>query len=199
MGRVLESSVSYLLFVDESGQDGHESPNEVLAGLTVEDRKLWRFIQSIHRSEIIHFGGRYRDFGEELKGKHLLNRKVFRLAEQLPLISPTERTQLAAQALTDGANPTRHRLTALAQAKLAFVADVLRICADFECRAFASITARGAPRSSADVLRKDYSYLFERYFNYLRDNLLLTWMHSRLMVGFVLRLPLLIARRFRSH
>jgi len=32
------------------------------------------------------------------------------------------------------------------------------------------------------------------HFNYLRDNLLLTWMHSRLLVGFMLRLPLLIFR-----
>lgn len=36
------------------------------------------------------------------------------------------------------------------------------------------------------------------HFNYLRDNLLLTWMHSRLLLGFVLRLPLLIARRIRG-
>ena len=36
------------------------------------------------------------------------------------------------------------------------------------------------------------------HFNYLRDNLLLTWMHSRLFAGFVLRLPLLIARRIRG-
>ncbi|MEO7391174.1 MAG: glycosyltransferase family 2 protein [Ramlibacter sp.] len=33
------------------------------------------------------------------------------------------------------------------------------------------------------------------HFNYLRDNLLLTWMHSRLFFGFLLRLPLLLARR----
>jgi glycosyltransferase involved in cell wall biosynthesis len=33
------------------------------------------------------------------------------------------------------------------------------------------------------------------HFNYLRDNLLLTWMHSRLFVGFVLRLPVLLLRR----
>ena len=32
------------------------------------------------------------------------------------------------------------------------------------------------------------------HFNYLRDNLLLTWMHTRLFFGFVLRLPLLLAR-----
>lgn len=33
------------------------------------------------------------------------------------------------------------------------------------------------------------------HFNYLRDNALLTWMHTRLMCGFLLRLPLLLARR----
>jgi glycosyltransferase involved in cell wall biosynthesis len=35
------------------------------------------------------------------------------------------------------------------------------------------------------------------HFNYLRDNALLTWMHLRLFCGFVLRLPLLAARRLR--
>jgi glycosyltransferase involved in cell wall biosynthesis len=33
------------------------------------------------------------------------------------------------------------------------------------------------------------------HFRYLRDNLLLTWMHTRLFAGFVLRLPVLLARR----
>ena len=33
------------------------------------------------------------------------------------------------------------------------------------------------------------------HFNYLRDNLLLTWMHARLLAGFVLRLPVLLMRR----
>jgi len=33
------------------------------------------------------------------------------------------------------------------------------------------------------------------HFRYGRDNVLLTWMHTRLMLEFVLRLPLLIARR----
>lgn len=31
-------------------------------------------------------------------------------------------------------------------------------------------------------------------FRYLRDNVLLTWMHARLVIGFLCRLPLLIAR-----
>ena len=33
------------------------------------------------------------------------------------------------------------------------------------------------------------------HFRYLRDNVLLTWMHTRLMIGFVLRLPRLLRRR----
>ena len=37
------------------------------------------------------------------------------------------------------------------------------------------------------------------HFNYLRDNLLLTWMHARLLLGFALRLPLLLARRAFGH
>lgn len=36
------------------------------------------------------------------------------------------------------------------------------------------------------------------HFNYLRDNLLLTWMHTRLFFGFLLRLPLLAARRYAA-
>ena len=35
------------------------------------------------------------------------------------------------------------------------------------------------------------------HFNYRRDNVLLTWMHIRLMVGFVLRLPALLLGKWR--
>ncbi len=36
------------------------------------------------------------------------------------------------------------------------------------------------------------------HFRYGRDNALLTWMHVRLMVGFLARLPLLLVRRARG-
>jgi len=36
------------------------------------------------------------------------------------------------------------------------------------------------------------------HFRYLRDNVLLTWMHTRLFAGFVLRLPVLLVRRIRG-
>ena len=37
------------------------------------------------------------------------------------------------------------------------------------------------------------------HFNYVRDNLLLGWMHLRLLAGFLLRMPLLLIRRFHSR
>ncbi len=33
------------------------------------------------------------------------------------------------------------------------------------------------------------------HFNYLRDNIFLTWMYARLLCGFLLRLPLLLWRK----
>ena len=36
------------------------------------------------------------------------------------------------------------------------------------------------------------------HFRYLRDNLLLSWMHTRLFIGFILRLPILLVRRARG-
>ena len=37
------------------------------------------------------------------------------------------------------------------------------------------------------------------HFRYGRDNTLLTWMHLRLMAGFLLRLPSLLARRLAGR
>ncbi len=36
------------------------------------------------------------------------------------------------------------------------------------------------------------------HFKYLRYNVLLTWMHTRLFIGFVLRLPVLVWRRLTN-
>jgi glycosyltransferase involved in cell wall biosynthesis len=36
------------------------------------------------------------------------------------------------------------------------------------------------------------------HFHYWRDNALLSWMHARLLLGFLLRLPLLLGRRLRA-
>ncbi len=161
--------MSHFLFVDESGQNQTESPYEVLAGVSVEDRDLWNLITALHASEIEHFGRRYTQGARELKGSNLLKRKTFRLAAQQGAIPLEERTRLARICLDSGATANRRELTALAQAKLSYVREALIIAARFHCRCFASIIDRDAPRPAADYLRKDYAYLFERFFYFLED------------------------------
>jgi hypothetical protein len=162
--------MAYFLFIDESGQDRRESPYEVLAGVAVRDQDLWNLIQALRDAELRHFGVRYTADRGELKAKRLLKAKTFRLAAQLPPIDPEERRLLAASCLANGATVRRNELTALAQSKIAYVEEALEICARFRCRAFASLIPADAPRSAGtDFLRKDYAYLFERYFYFLED------------------------------
>ena len=70
---------------------------------------------------------------------------------------------------------------------------------DFDTEAVVRLAWRGVKPVNIDAPVK---YLTAEeggvsHFNYLRDNALLTWMHTRLMVEFVLRLPSLLLRRVR--
>ena len=71
---------------------------------------------------------------------------------------------------------------------------------DFDPEAAVRLSWRGVPALNLPApvryLRADEGGV--SHFNYLRDNALLTWMHTRLFVGFVLRLPLLLWRRLRG-
>lgn len=166
-----DSALSYLLFIDESGHDKKDSPYEVLAGVAIEDKELWPLIKALHALEITCFGQRYAEDERELKGKKILKRKVFRHAAQAAAIEPDKRAELARACLQEGSGATREQITALAQSKIAFVRRSLHICASHGGKAFASIVTRDAPRPIDDdaALRKDYAYLFERFYYFVRD------------------------------
>jgi len=72
---------------------------------------------------------------------------------------------------------------------------------DFDTEAVVRLAWRGVKPINRDApvkyLRADEGGV--SHFRYGRDNLLLTWMHTRLMLEFVLRLPLLAWRRARSR
>lgn len=162
--------MAYFLFIDESGHDRQEAPYEVLAGVAVRDRDLWRLIKQLHAAEIEHFGRRYSAGRDELKGKKLLKTKVFRHTElNCGSIPPVNIPGLAKAALDDGANANIFQIKALALAKLAYVTAVFQLCSDYNCRAFASIVESNAHRTVLDGLRKDYAYLFQRFFYFLED------------------------------
>jgi hypothetical protein len=162
--------MAYILFLDESGNDAIQSPYEVIAGIAIEDKSIWNLIREIHLLEENIFGRRYSQGERELKARKLLKTKTFRLAGQMPLFDVSERRALAKDCLDNGQNPTKSQLTALAQAKIAFVKEMLQIVANFRCKAFASIASPQLNlEDSPEYLRKDYVYLFERYFYFLED------------------------------
>lgn len=158
------------LFIDESGHDHHDSPYEVLAGVSIQDANLWKFIKAVHDIELSCFGRRYRLDGREIKARKFFNKKTFRLAAQTEPIDMPVRTQLAKEALDSGESITRKQLTALAQAKLSYVKQLFHLCHMYRCKIFASIVRDPCKvNSNADMLRKDYIYLFERFYYFLED------------------------------
>ncbi|WP_062096055.1 DUF3800 domain-containing protein [Caulobacter sp. CCH5-E12] len=161
--------MSWAFFIDESGQDQRNSPYEVLAGVAVKDRELWRLIRQISDAQQHYFGMRlFEAYGHEAKATKLLNAKTFRLAAQMDPIASDERTRLAHEILLDGTAASRPRLTALAQAKIAYCQFVLQLAENHGAKVFGTMVPRAAPRPPrADALRKDYAFLFERFFYFL--------------------------------
>lgn len=70
---------------------------------------------------------------------------------------------------------------------------------DFDVEAAVRLVWRGLPVINIDApvkyLGKDEGGV--SHFRYVRDNALLAWMHSRLLIGFVVRLPVLVVRKLR--
>jgi hypothetical protein len=162
--------MSHFLFIDESGHDRKHGAYEVLCGLAIEDSRLWDWVQDLHELEEKYFGMRYRSLKREIKGKRFLKRKVLRLAGQLPAMPPNEIRDGAYKCLNEPGQSPKNELVALAQAKLLFTREMLELCIDYNCQAFASvINPSSAIPADKDFLRKDYAYLFERFFYYLED------------------------------
>jgi len=162
--------MAWFLFIDESGQDHKESPYEVLAGVAIQDEDLWDLIKELHDAEVAHFGRRYSDGSRELKGTKILKRKVFSHANYEGNILPHEVPALAKEILDDGGtNSSIRHQKALALAKIAYVSDVFAICERYNCRIFASVVESDALPTTGGGLRKDYGYLFERFFYFLED------------------------------
>ena len=71
---------------------------------------------------------------------------------------------------------------------------------DFDVEAVVRLCWRGVPflNLAAPVRYFSRAEGGVSHFNYWRDNALLTWMHLRLFLGFLVRLPRLLGRRTRG-
>lgn len=71
---------------------------------------------------------------------------------------------------------------------------------DFDVEAAVRLCWRGVPPINLPAAVRYFTAADGgvSHFDYWRDNALLSWMHLRLMAGFLIRLPLLLSRRMRS-
>jgi hypothetical protein len=168
-----------LFFIDESGHDHGDSPYEVLAAVAIAEDDLWNLIQAIRAAEIEFFGVHLSGVGVEFKGKKLLKNKTFRHARQGPLIEPDKRRDLVRCFLEKGRQEsqggqsqgrTKDEFTAYGQAVRAFVLRILDICSAHRVKTFGALVSTRSPHSAtSNFLRRDYSFLFERFYYYLED------------------------------
>jgi hypothetical protein len=139
---------------------------------------LWNLVRAVRSAERDHFGDYLRNLlSEETKARKLLKAKRLRIAAQPCNIPDGEGPKLAHSLLIKGktareqklpkAGETYSELVAYSREVLAFVHDVLDIAASFSIQLFAAVTDPQAPRPEEGKLRKDYVYLFERYFYFL--------------------------------
>ena len=72
---------------------------------------------------------------------------------------------------------------------------------DFDTEAVVRLAWRGVAPLNLDApvryLRPDEGGV--SHFNYVRDNLLLMWMHTRLLIGCVVRIPMLLMRKLEKR
>ena len=168
-----------LYFVDESGHDHGASPYEVLAAVAVKERDLWNLIQAIRGVELELFGVAFADVGIEFKGTKLLKKKSFRLASEGEPIPADERRDLVRalvlrshEAEKTGAQAavTFRELVAYGQTVVAFIERVFRLMGRYRVKTFAAMVDPAAPRpADKSYLRRDYAFLFERFFYHLEQ------------------------------
>jgi hypothetical protein len=167
-----------LLFIDESGHDHHDMPYEVLAGVAIAEDNLWNLVKAVRAAEKDYFGDYARNLRfTEMKAKKLLKKKRFNSASRPITIDSADLPELTLSCLRKGmaaheagqstSPATEREIVAYSRSTLAFVHEVLDIAARHSVQVFAAVTDIRAPRPEPGLLRKDYVYLFERYFYFL--------------------------------
>jgi hypothetical protein len=79
--------LSWLLFLDESGQDHKNTPNAVRGGIALHAGKLRSFVQRVRQLEFSAFGAPLAEFRSGIKGAKLVEKVAF-LSSMKSIVEP---------------------------------------------------------------------------------------------------------------
>lgn len=163
--------MSWLFFMDESGHDHKQCPYEVRGGIAIHAGKLWSFVQSMQRLEIQAFGCQLSQFGNEIKGSTLLDKKRFKSAGQRNLMEAANRQKNARSFLEKShrnKSLSGEEFAAYGQACIFMAQGIFRVMNDHDVVIFAAAVPNTAQKLEKfryeEYLRKDHVFLLERYF-----------------------------------
>ena len=163
--------MTWFFFMDESGHDHRTTPYEVHGGIALHVQSLWQFVRDVQDAELRCFGCRLQEYGKEIKGSTLLDRKRFSFAAQAGKLRDAERRRLCSSFLAKGQTgetPRHQEFTAYGQASLLMARETFTLLKLHEAVLMASLVPKGVVRPRGDraehFLRKDIVYLLERYF-----------------------------------
>lgn len=166
--------MAWLLFLDESGHDHRQMPDEVRGGVALHAGEVWPFVQDIQRLPWECLGTRLAEFQKELKGCKLLDRDRFRWAAQQRAMVAEERRRHCRALFTKGLErkpPSRQEFTAHGQARLEMACGMFQALRSRKAQLFAAAiprdVARPATFEAEESLRKDQVVLLQRYFDFL--------------------------------
>ena len=166
--------MTWHFFIDESGHDHKAMPYEVRGGIALHVKHLWPFVQDAQRLELDCFGCRLNDFGKEIKGSTLIDRKRYKFAGQKENLQDEYRRMLCRSFLEKGRRhnrPNRDEFTAYGQACIRMAQKLFDLLRTHEAVLFASAIPRGIVKPPSykldDYLRKDVIFFLERFFYFL--------------------------------
>ncbi|MBN1941938.1 MAG: DUF3800 domain-containing protein [Phycisphaerae bacterium] len=166
--------MSWLLFLDESGQDGKNTPYEVRGGIAIRASKLWPFISAVRMLEQSIFGVDFREYGLEIKGSKLLRRRCFRWDKQHFRFDDALRRKHALNFLNSNKQkrkPLFEHFSAYGQACIQMAEGITELLRSHDAKIFASLTPHHIKplETTQDYLRKDIVFLLERFFYFLES------------------------------
>ena len=162
--------MSWSLFIDEPVDSRGDCPYKVVAGLAIEDKQIWPLTLRLSDANLHYFGCQLRAPNSAyVKAEELLSRNIFDEAKKPLNASSADRLRLVSNALSNSGSIGESQI-ALSQAKLIYCRLLINFLREYKVRAFA-IMAPAAVEiiPVTNQLRRDYTFLFERFFYFLED------------------------------